>query len=638
MTEPPGSSHERGALASELDLVVADVEAEGAAPTAFLVGLSGRYAGKLFRLRPGENVIGRTSIALVRLDEKAVSHQHAKLLLNSRGCFVVDLESTNGTFVNDARVAEAVELHAGDVLRCGTSNFGFLTDAEDDEQHTRAMARLAPNTGKTTGRSSLLVQRATTHHPPAVVHASMEPAGEAPGPTMLETLDGLLDKIGLAWRFVVDNKWIILGSVVLMAGVGAASVEVKVPLATATCEILLRVEDPRRRKTSERLVDYFEVADKGFVNPELVRRTMREMGMGASPGAVRGTTYSLEFKTLAIGNYLLSYHNKSADVAERFLAAHVKNFLEYEIGKAISVVKSEADLLRKQYEENEDQLRALEAKMRDFKERHLNSLPETAMGQIASRAALVTQRDLLAAQLDRARQELALARKQLGSGVATATVQQNRTLPYQQSLLQVRQDLVNARAQGFADSHPDVVKLKAKEAEAERLLAEAKAQEVTDRDRLVDATHQQMANRVAELEVVVNSTGNELGMVEGRLAETSKIAASMPKVEAEYADLLRRMDAAKALHGSLHERLKAKELQLDFERASVAARYEVMRQPHAFPVSKTGAALKRAGMGAGAGVALGIGASAAFWLFRYSRRRRISLDPGTALVRRSSGR
>ncbi len=63
-------------------------------------------------------------------------------MLSSRGCFVADMESTNGTFVNGQRIQQTVELHAGDVIRCGTTNLGFLTDAEDDEQHTRAMARL----------------------------------------------------------------------------------------------------------------------------------------------------------------------------------------------------------------------------------------------------------------------------------------------------------------------------------------------------------------------------------------------------------------------------------------------------------------------------------------------------------------
>ncbi len=627
--EAPPLGRERASLASELDLVVGDVDAEGAAQTAFLVGLSGRHAGKLFRLRSGENIIGRASSALVRLDEKAASYQHAKLLLNSRGCFVVDLESTNGTFVNDSRVEEAVELRAGDVVRCGTSNFGFLTDAEDDEQHTRAMARLTatPATGNTGGASALVQRRAASGSPSAAIASvdhSMQPEGGEDSGDPLQTLNTLLDRLALAWRFFVRYWKLILASALVMACLGAASIEVRAPQAVASCEILLRGEDPRRRRREgDRLVDYFETADKNFTNFDLVRQTMKEMG-NKTPGlgAVKRTARSLEFEPEGIGNYLLRFKHEDAGYAEKFLAAHVKNFLEKEIGKAIAVVKSEVDLLRKQFRENEDQLKALEAKVRDFKEKHLDALPENAAAQISGRASLVARRDQLKAQLQRARQELALARKRLDSGTTAAQAEKSRTLPYEQSLVAVRQDLAEARAQGFAETHPQVLKLKTKESELKRLLAEAKAQEITEQDRLASANHQELVNQVGHLEVQVNATQNELSMVQERLAKSGEIASKMPKVEAEYAELQRRLEAARALHRSLHERLKAKELQLDFERASVAARYEVMRQPYASPVRKTRTAAMRAGMGAGAGIVLGVVLAALHWLVQYSRERR----------------
>src|SRR5690606_38170275 len=72
------------ALSSELDEALEDVSQESLLNTAFLVGLSGKRAGKLFRIRAGDNIIGRTSKAFLTLDEKAVSHQHALLHLSSR--------------------------------------------------------------------------------------------------------------------------------------------------------------------------------------------------------------------------------------------------------------------------------------------------------------------------------------------------------------------------------------------------------------------------------------------------------------------------------------------------------------------------------------------------------------------------
>src|SRR5690606_11108117 len=110
--DPMDENKPRGALASQLDILVPDVELVTA--SSFLVGLSGRYAGKLFKLAEGEWIIGRSDDALVRLDEKAVSHRHAKLVVRGGKCVLFDLGTTNGTHVNDMRMEESVELHTGD--------------------------------------------------------------------------------------------------------------------------------------------------------------------------------------------------------------------------------------------------------------------------------------------------------------------------------------------------------------------------------------------------------------------------------------------------------------------------------------------------------------------------------------------
>lgn len=625
MSEGPVSGG-RAPLASELDLLVGDIEQEGTQATAFLVGLSGKHAGKLFKVRPGESGIGRSSSSLVRLDERAASHQHAKLMLSSRGCFIADLESTNGTFVNGQRIQQAVELHAGDVIRCGTTNLGFLTDAEDDEQHTRAMARL-------TGSPLAL-----TAPPPGalLVPGNSTPAGLTRSPTggtgsgapivvaeanagSLQTLDNLLDKADLLGA-LLRRYWLVLALCgIVGAALGALSIYVRVPQSIASCEIVLRGVQPNRRQTVDRLVDYFELAERNFVAPDLVRESVEEAHLPAAAAAEAAV--SLALSTAGPDVFVASYSNVDPRFAEEFLALHVRNFLERQIGRAISVVKSEADLLRGQYQENEDQLRALEGRLREFKQKHLDALPENAQGQLGSRGALQSQRDLLAAQLDRANQELALARKQLHSGDAQVTRSVVKAQPYESALVGVRQQLAAARAQGFADSHPDIVRLRAQEAELVGLQQQALRDAVSESEMRADATVQQLNSRIGQLEVMVNTTAKELATVEGRLGNLSKIMGAMPEVEAGYSELQRKLTAAQALHAKLHDQLKAKELQLEFERTSVAARYEVMRQPRAIPVNRVMTSVKRGAVGLGAGLALGIALAALNWLRHYAAQR-----------------
>ena len=67
--------------------------------------------------------IGRSADNTVRLeDDDFVSSRHAVLEPRPDGLWVEDAGSTNGTFVNGARVTTARLLHAGDVVRIGQTD------------------------------------------------------------------------------------------------------------------------------------------------------------------------------------------------------------------------------------------------------------------------------------------------------------------------------------------------------------------------------------------------------------------------------------------------------------------------------------------------------------------------------------
>jgi DNA-binding CsgD family transcriptional regulator len=73
----------------------------------------------VFRLPPGEHLVGRDASAEIRLTDSGVSRRHAKIVFSSDGLIVIaDLESTNGVFVNDARV-ELAALREGYRIRIG---------------------------------------------------------------------------------------------------------------------------------------------------------------------------------------------------------------------------------------------------------------------------------------------------------------------------------------------------------------------------------------------------------------------------------------------------------------------------------------------------------------------------------------
>ena len=72
-----------------------------------------------FRLKSGAvKTVGRAPRADFILDVALVSRLHCRLTAGDDNLEVLDLKSTNGTFVNDKRIEKA-KLAAGDRLRIG---------------------------------------------------------------------------------------------------------------------------------------------------------------------------------------------------------------------------------------------------------------------------------------------------------------------------------------------------------------------------------------------------------------------------------------------------------------------------------------------------------------------------------------
>ena len=66
--------------------------------------------------------VGRDGDSGIRLArDEFVSARHARIEPRADGIWIDDLGSTNGTFVNDARVKSARALRAGDVVRIGST-------------------------------------------------------------------------------------------------------------------------------------------------------------------------------------------------------------------------------------------------------------------------------------------------------------------------------------------------------------------------------------------------------------------------------------------------------------------------------------------------------------------------------------
>ncbi|NCN41816.1 FHA domain-containing protein [bacterium] len=88
-----------------------------------LVVESGLSLGDIFPLCEKRQVIGRRMDAAIPVEDSKVSRDHAIVDYRNGFFYLVDLGSTNGTFVNGRKVQHAIRLNLGDHLRFGSSSF-----------------------------------------------------------------------------------------------------------------------------------------------------------------------------------------------------------------------------------------------------------------------------------------------------------------------------------------------------------------------------------------------------------------------------------------------------------------------------------------------------------------------------------
>src|SRR5436190_12696510 len=94
---------------------------------AILELIKGYTPGTRFELDGDRAVIGRSADCEVPLDVPAVSRRHAAIVRERGRYFVEDLQSRNGTLLNDKRITERSPLDEGDVLVICDQEFRFRT-------------------------------------------------------------------------------------------------------------------------------------------------------------------------------------------------------------------------------------------------------------------------------------------------------------------------------------------------------------------------------------------------------------------------------------------------------------------------------------------------------------------------------
>jgi pSer/pThr/pTyr-binding forkhead associated (FHA) protein len=151
-----------------------------------LSGMDGPAAGHKLTLAQSRVVIGRKRGEFILEGDSEASSEHAAVEVRALGSyFLTDLGSTNGTFLNEKKIAGTVALSDRDIIRAGGSSLLFVVTVLEDE-HLPPPAAVAPEV--------------LAPPPGAIVTGALGNAGPAPVPApeeeedMPEGLPGYLPK------------------------------------------------------------------------------------------------------------------------------------------------------------------------------------------------------------------------------------------------------------------------------------------------------------------------------------------------------------------------------------------------------------------------------------------------------------
>lgn len=125
----------------------------------YLIVLAGKNMAQQYLLDDSEIVIGRGNQADIVLDDEKISRRHVRIALVNNEAHIEDLNSTNGTYINNERI-ETSALMDGDVISVGNSILKYTFQSKVDSSFHEEMV----DSAKTDTLTGLLNRRYFNRH------------------------------------------------------------------------------------------------------------------------------------------------------------------------------------------------------------------------------------------------------------------------------------------------------------------------------------------------------------------------------------------------------------------------------------------------------------------------------------------
>ncbi len=339
---------------------------------------------------------------------------------------------------------------------------------------------------------------------------------------------------------------------------------------------------------------------------DLVDRLRKSITLRAVPSATEGGP---------IPGFYVSFTASDPRLAQQVCSEITSVFMEENLRLREELALGTTDFLQKQLEEAKRKLDEQDARLADFKRRHIGQLPDQENTNLNILAGIRSQFEAVTQALSRAYQDKAYTESLLAQQIASREWSKagGNPLTLEQQLANLQAQLVTLQAR-YTSNHPDVIKMKNDIAQLKNKIAALEAAEKnkpieknTEQAALNEPSQiQQLRNQIYYLERGIK----EKTLEQERLQEQVRLYQSRvelsPLIEQQYKDVTRDYQTALGFYNDLLTKKNQSEMATDLERRQQGAQFRVLDPPN-LPVKPSYPnRLAFAGGGLGGGLALGL--------------------------------
>ena len=291
-----------------------------------------------------------------------------------------------------------------------------------------------------------------------------------------------------------------------------------------------------------------------------------------------------------IDSFRLGYIDKTAERAQRIANRLATVFVEENSKAETDRRENASEVLGQQLSASQQRLAKLQQELRVKKEAYMGRLPDQMPANISMVNGMRQQLESISMEVRGSQDQLrmiegqldAIRRGDMASGISATTA--NAIQSAQARLNTLQQELVQARAAGYTDAHPEIVRINSEIAEARKALSQSRNESPNNRDSVLmaDPLYHQKVNERDALKLRIAQLVRESNAARAQIAAYQRRVDSAPMVEQELQSLNQAFELEKASVTDLTKRHNDALVAEDVARKQGGERFSVL-YPAYFP-------------------------------------------------------